>query len=159
MNWTTTQDGQQYILELTKMIIAEQAPDEAPLVDELVAIYFDNPAPPKQADSARDDPMGSGLSETLIAFSPVIAAMLKKMLDYVLAQVPEILKAEGVRIVKIKIQALFNDKPKQQGITPLTKEQLQQVRKIAINEARLFGVPKDEATRLADAVIGRLVIA
>src|SRR5690606_21820060 len=82
MNWTTTQDGQQYILELTKMIIAEQAPDEAPLVDELVAIYFDNPAPPKQADSARDDPMGSGLSETLIAFSPVIAAMLKKMLDY-----------------------------------------------------------------------------
>lgn len=156
--WINTTEGREFILELSQSVVAEVAPEELPLFAELAQEYLDDPSPPDLAAPANNEPLGFGLEEILVAVTPAAMAMTSSALTYVLAEVIKATQAESAAVIKSKIKTLFNAKEKSHDPPPLTPEQLDRVRKLARKQARSFGMNADQAERMVDALIGRLVM-
>lgn len=165
--WTDTPEGRKLIQELSKDIVAETAPEEMDLFDELVMEYFNNPAPPDLSAKPKDDPLGFGLNEVLIAVTPAAAAMVNEVLKHLMTESIGAVKDESSDMVKKKVKKLFNpekkdDQPtkKDDGeVRPLNKEQLEQVKKLARKQAIKFGIGPDKAEKMANALVGSLVLS
>ena len=157
--WTKSSEGQKLIKELSKVIVVEVAPEEIDLFDELVVEYFRDPTPPDRSQTQKDDPLGFGIEETLIAVTPSATAVANIIINYLLTEVIKITESERAEEVKRKIKALFSsereDKVKPE---PLTKEQLENIRKLARKQAINFGIGPERAERMADALIGSLAL-
>jgi len=131
--WTETTEGRKFIQEISRGIVGEVAPEEMDMFDELVMEYFQDPTPPNLSASPKDDPLGFGLGETLVAVAPAAAAMASAVLSYLMTETIKAAQEESVEAVKKKIKALFNpeqkdDKPEKKedkSLPPLTKEQME----------------------------------
>ena len=165
--WIDTTDGQQFIQELSKEIVVEVAPEELDLFDELVAEYFRNPAPPDLSARPKDDPLGFGLGEVLIAVTPAAAAMVKEVVNYLMTESMKAAKEESAEVIEKKVKSLFNPKKKDEKPTKkndkevrqLNKEQLEQVKKLARRQAIKFGISEDKAEKMANALVGSLALS
>ncbi len=162
--WTETSEGQEYIKEVSKRIVTEFAPEELDLFDDLITEYFVDPTSPDLTKSRGDDALAFGVGEVLVAVTPAAAAMVTAVLTRVFTEVVEVIKEEesGEKI-KETIKGIFSreekdsiddDKPQ-----PLTSDQLEQVKKLARRQAKKFGLEHDLANKMADALIGALVLA
>jgi len=106
------------------------------------------------------------LGETLVAVAPAAAAMASAVLSYLMTETIKAAQEESVEAVKKKIKALFNpeqkdDKPEKKedkSLPPLTKEQMEQVKKLARKQAIQFGIKPDKADKMASALIGSLAL-
>jgi hypothetical protein len=158
--WTNTSEGQKLIQEMSKDIVIEVAPEELDIFDELVMEYFQDPTPPQVQSSQKDDPLGFGIEETLIAITPAAAAVANIVINHILTEFIKITESESSEAVKGKIKALFHSGNKDQtnNPTPLTKDQLENIRKVARNQAIRHGVKADKADKIANALIGRLAL-
>ena len=157
--WTESSEGHKLIKELAKDIVVEVAPEEMDLFDELVMDYFEDPTPPDQTRSEKDDPLGFGIEETLIAVTPAATAVANIVVNYLLTELIKVIDSERTEVVKAKLKALFGSKSKDKAKpTPLTKEQLEIVRKLALTQAIKFGIGPEKAERMADALIGSLAL-
>jgi len=164
--WTQTPEGRKLIWELSKGIVVEIAPEEMDLFDELVMEYFQDPTPPDLSAKPKDDPLGFGLGEVLIATTPAVAAMVDGVLNYLINEIVKAAQGESAELIKRKIKDLFNpkkeektDKSNEDDVVSLTKEQLEQVKKLARKQAIKFGIGSDKADRMANALIGSLALA
>ena len=158
--WTKSSEGRKFIQEISKDIVVEVAPEEMDLFDELVMEYFQNPTPPDFSVSPKDDPLGFGIGETLVAVAPAAAAMAEVVLNSLMNESLRTAQEESAELVKRKIKSLFNSKQKEaKDPIPLTKEQLEQVRKLAIKQAIKFGIGPEKAEKMANALIGSLALA
>jgi hypothetical protein len=165
--WTDTPEGRKLIQELSKDIVVEVAPEEMDLFDELVKEYFHDPTPPDVSAKPKDVPLGFGLGEVLIAVTPAATAMVNEVLKYVMSESINTAKEESAEAVKKQVKKLFiqekeHEKPakKEDGeVRPLNKEQLEQVKKLARKQAIKFGISEDKAEKMANALIGSLVLA
>jgi hypothetical protein len=161
--WDETEEGRNYVEAVSRLVVAEIDADELEFFDELVEEYYEDPHPPKAADAA----MGSGFGETLVAITPAAMAMATAVLSHVLTELTGVLKEETTEALKAALQRLF--RPEEEGKTPesgddegpapFTKEQLEEIRRIARREARRFGVDSTTATNMAYAVVGALAVA
>jgi hypothetical protein len=154
---TKTAEQRLYLATITKTIVTEVAPEEIDLFDELLQEYFDNPVPPVSSSADEDDPLGSGLSEALIAVTPAAAAMASAALTYILTEIIKVTQEETVTALKQKIKVLFDGK-KGDEMNPLSPDQLEQIKTHAEREAIAFGVEPAMAQRMARALIGSLVL-
>jgi hypothetical protein len=166
--WTKTTEGRELIQEISKRVVNQIAPEELDLFDELVLEYFQNPSLPDELSKQKDNPLGFGLGETLIAISPAAAAMVNAVLSYLMTEVLKTAQDESAELIKKKVKELFNPEKdndsafvhkNKKDIPPLTKEQLEQVRKLAIKQAMAFKVAPDKAQRMADSLIGTLALS
>lgn len=165
--WTDTPDGRKLIQELSKNIVVEIAPEEMDLFDELVAEYFHDPTPPDLTAKPKDDPLGFGLGEVLIAVTPAATAMVNAVLNHLFTESVNAAKEESADIVKIKIKKLFHPERKDEKpatkddkeVRPLNKEQLEQVKKLARKQAIKFGIHSDKAEKMANALVGSLALS
>lgn len=165
--WTETSEGQKLIQEISKDIVGEVAPEEMDMFDELVEEYFQNPTPPDLSAKPKDDPLGFGLGEVLVAVTPAAAAMVNEVIKYLMNETITAAKDESAEMVKKKVKKLFNpekkdDKPakKEEGeVRPLNKEQLEQVKKLARKQATKFGIGPDKAEKMANALVGSLALS
>lgn len=165
--WTETSEGQKLIQEISKDIVGEVAPEEMDMFDELVEEYFQNPTPPDMSVKPKDDPLGFGLGEVLVAVTPAAAAMVNEVIKYLMNETITAAKDESAEMVKKKVKKLFNpekkdDKPakKEEGeVRPLNKEQLEQVKKLARKQATKFGIGPDKAEKMANALVGSLALS
>jgi hypothetical protein len=165
--WVQTSEGQALIRELSKTVVTETVQVEMDLFEELVEGYFQHPVPPEPSAQLRDDPLGFGLDEVLIAVTPAAAAMVSAVLNHLGTEFIHVAKDESAEVVKKRVKELFQKKKKSdklvkkvdKGVRPLNKEQLEQVKKLARNEAIRFGVSKDKAEKMANALVGKLALA
>lgn len=165
--WTDTPEGRKLIQELSKGIVAETAPEEMDLFDELVTEYFQNPTPPDLSAKPKEDPLGFGLNELLIVVTPAAAEIVRSVLNHLMTETMEAAKDESAEMVKKKVKKLFNpenknEKPakKDDGeVRPLNKEQLEQVKKLARKQAIKFGIGPDKAEKMANALVGSLALS
>lgn len=146
--WTNTDKGREFITELAKSIITEVEPAELPLFDELILEYFADPTPPDLSVQMSDDPAGSGLGEIMVAVTPAAAAIASAVLTYILTEVIKTFQEESAEALKKKIKGLF--RKKDDSPSPLTTEQLEQIRKIALKKAQEFGVEANQARQIAN---------
>lgn len=165
--WTQSSEGHKLIQEISKNIVVEVAPEEMDLFDELVVEYFQDSTPPDLSAKPKDDPLGFGLGEVLIAATPAVAAMVDVVLNYLVNEIIKAAQGESAELIKRKIKVLFNPekkdektgKPGQDDVVPLTKEQLEQVKKLARKQAIKFGIGPDKAEKMANALIGSLALS
>lgn len=165
--WTDSPEGHKLIQELSKDIVVEIAPEEMDLFDELVAEYFQDPTPPDLSARPKDDPLGFGLGEVLIATTPAVAAMVDVVLNYILNEIVKAAQGESTELIKRKIKDLFNPEKKEENtskhgqddVMPLTKEQMEHVKKLARKQAIKFGIGSDKAEKMANALVGSLALS
>ena len=56
--WTDAPEDRAFVAELSRDVIAEVAPEEIALFDQLVAEYYADPTAPDRAAQADDDALG-----------------------------------------------------------------------------------------------------
>lgn len=151
-----TTEGRQLIVDFSKHLITQVAPEELDLFDELIEEYFDDPTPPDLSESDDDDALGFGLNELAVAITPAAAAAASSAVGYILSEVLKSTQEEGAAVLAKKVRKLLNPKDKTEA---LTTEQLRQVRRLALTQAKIFGMETSQARRMADALIGSLALA
>ncbi len=162
--WVESAEGRKFVEEISKTIVAQIAPEELDMFDELMQEYFQNPKPTDRSAGAGDDPLGFGLGETLVAVAPAAAAMVSAVTTYITTEAVKAAQEETTAVVKQKIKALFNpgkadsDQKSKKEIAPLTKEQLEQVKRLARKQAVQFGIKPEQAEKMANALIGSLAL-
>ena len=152
--WTQTPEGDQFIQELSRELVSQFAPEELEMFDELYRDYQKNPAPPA-VEPGRDDALGSGLGEVIVAVTPAASAMATAVVSFIVGEVLKAAREEGTEKIKARVKAVFNPKS-QEKAAPLSQEQLEQVRKLAARRAVDFGLSPEQAKQMALALIGSL---
>jgi hypothetical protein len=165
--WTETIEGRKFIQEVSKSIVVQIAPEELDLFDDLVSEYLQDPTPPDLTTAAKDDPLGFGLAETLVAITPAAMAIVNIVLNHLMTESVKAAQEESTEVIKKKIRALFNPEKKddrsadrlETDLPPLTKEQMEHVRKLARKQAIAFGIAPAKASQMVDALVGSLALA
>jgi hypothetical protein len=159
--WTETTEGQRYVEDVSKFIVAEVAPGELDLFDELTK-YYEDRSPPDRAETAGDDSLAFGLAEVIVPVTPAALALVIAVLNYIFAETTAALEDRGEGWLKERLGQIFPSEDKDRTETrerePYTNEQLKQIRRIARREARRFGMESDMANKMADVLIGRLAL-
>lgn len=157
--WTETAEGRKLIQDISKEIILDVAPEEIDLFDELVDEYFQDPQPPDTSPAAKDDPLGFGIDEALVAATPAAAAVVQVILNYVTTDLFKVAREETAEAVRGKIKTFFRKEQNEEAEPePLTKEQLEQIKKLARRQAMKFGMSADRADKMANSLVGLLVL-
>lgn len=153
-------EGQVIIEDLSKRLVSKLAPEELEMFEELYAEYRANPVPPVDTDN--DDPLGFGVTEIMAAVTPAAGAAASATVSYLASEIIKSTKDESAVIIQDKIKALFNpDKKKAQADDPppLSKESLEQIKKMAVKSARAQGLSPKRAEQMALALVGLLVLS
>jgi hypothetical protein len=156
--WTETTEGRKYVHEISKKVVSRVAPEEVDLFEELLQQYFDNPHASALDSKAGDDPLGSGLAEPLLAATPAAAAMASAVIGFLVNEVMKAAQKETATMIKEKIPGLFVPDKKTGGSPPVTKEQLDQIKNLARNQANLFGFTAENAEKMTNALIESLTL-
>lgn len=152
--WNHTPEGKKLVKEVSKEIVADIAPEEMELVDELLEDYYANPVVPEN----KDNPLGFG-SDLLAASTPVIALALQTLFNFVLNEVWVSAQKEGAVLIAQKMKALLNpDKEKAKPAFGLTQEQLEKAKKLIKKEAMRGGMKPKKAEDLALKIVSRIAL-
>ncbi|MBI4739785.1 hypothetical protein HY772_09720 [Candidatus Woesearchaeota archaeon] len=156
--WNGSTEQRAAIEEISKDLVTQLAPEELDLFGELAQDYFDDPKPLSKSKHS-DDPLGFGIFEAMTIMTPVAMAMASTVLTFVTTEVIKSAKDESAAVIKKKIKALFNKADKQEADSPsLTKEQMEQVKKLAYKQATDFGMDAATAEKMSNALIGSLAL-
>ena len=157
--FVNSSEGQVIIQDLSKRLVSQLAPEELEMFDELYEEYRANPAPPTDTDT--DDPLGFGISEIIAAITPAAGAAASATVAYLASEVIKSTKDESAVVIQNKIKALFNpDKKKSMdNPPPLSKEALEQIKKLAVKSARAQGLSPKKAEQMALALVGLLALS
>jgi len=150
------QEDHKLIEEILKPIIEELAPEETDLFGYLLEQYQANPSPSGPKMQLKDDPIGFGPGDIVMAITPAATAALLAMLNYLRDQAGQQIFADGWTNARQKIKKWF--KSQKESINPIEREQLIKIRQVAIRQAISYGLDKADAEKLADGIIGRLAI-
>lgn len=153
----------QLVLDLSRDIVSEVAPEELPLFRPIGEAYLQNPheAPPDHKSG--DEMLGFGVAESAALLTPVILPIMGSVVKYLAGEVTTSLKDHSSEAISDTIKNLFRRfrptgaKPDAMP-PPLSREQLQQVHRLASEKARKFDLPEEQAQLLADAITGSLAL-
>lgn len=154
-------DDRALIVEVSRDVVAAMAPEEIPLFRPLSAAYFDAP---KRLDQApKDDMLGFGGGEVVVALTPVVLSVLGEVLVYLRHELAQAAAKDVTGAVDGGVHALFRRvRPAVQAAparpAALSREQLAEVGRLAFERARAMRVSEGRARLLADAVVGSLVL-
>lgn len=158
--WKGSVEERAVIEEISKDLITQLAPEEIDLFGELAQDYFNDPAPPTSSKH-RDDPLGFGGSDLIVAATPVAMAMVSAMITFVTTEALKSAKDESADLIKKRVKGLFKkfSATSEPAAAPtLTKDQLEQVKKLALKQAADFGMDAATAEKMSNALIGSLAI-
>ena len=149
------------IVEVSRDVVAAVAPEEIVLFRPMSAAYFD--APDRLGQAPKDDMLGFGASEAVVALTPVALSVISAVITYLRGEVARATGKEVGQIVDEQVHALFRRfHHGEQGAAPtpsgLSKDQLAAVGRLAFEHARALHVGEGRAHLLADAVVGGLVL-
>ena len=150
------------VSELARDLVASNAPQELPLFPALSNAYFRDPQKSLENQKPKDEALGFGIAEAVTFVTPVALAVITDVLKYLAEHVSELVKKEGAALADEWMKRVFKkfhhaqDEPKQApgGLGP---EQIAQVRRLAFEKACQLKLPVEQASLLADSVVGSLV--
>lgn len=152
--WNDTPESKALITEVSKEIVAEIAPEELELVDELLDDYYANP----EVHEGKDNPLEFG-SEFLAASTPVVAMALHTLFGFIVSEVWGSAQKEGAALIAEKMKALLNPtKEKPEPGLGLTQEQLEKAMKLIKKEAQRGGMNPKKAEDLALKIVARIAL-
>ncbi len=153
--WTDTAEGHQLVEEISKDIVAQIAPEEMEMFDELLQEHFQNP----ESSTTDDEPLGFG-GELMVAVTPVVAMVVEAVIKFLLEEVIKAAKQESVTLITQKVKTLFNPSREKKGALPtLTQEQLERIKQLVRKEALRSGMKPKKAEDVALMITARLALA
>lgn len=157
---------------LARRALAETAPEELPLFRATSTAYFADPEGTLARRGGKDEMLGFGAEAAMVLVSPIALDVAKNVVTYVVDRIRLAVKSEGDAAIDGAVSRFFarllgkdadSDDPSSagdQGETrgvELTQAELQEIRSVAIEQARALDLPEAKAVLLADAVVGGLV--
>jgi len=160
-------DDRELIVEVSRDVVAAVAPEEMVLFRPMSTAYFDSPD--RLAQAPKDDLLGFGAGDAVVALTPVALSVMSAVLTYLRREVAQATNKEVTQIIDEQLHALFRRFHRREPGAPpapapaapapgLSKEQLAEVGRLAFEHARAMHVPQGRARLLADAVVGSLVL-
>jgi hypothetical protein len=154
------------VAALARDAVASTAPEELPLFRRTSEAYFDDPSQVLTSPKSKDEALGFGVETAVVLVTPAALAVATSVVQYLSTEVGGALKGEIGPRIKDLVEGLFRrgengatsddtEKAEKAEPPPLTKEQLDEVYRVANTVARRL-LPADRASTLADAVVGRL---
>jgi hypothetical protein len=146
------------VSELAELTLELAAPEELAVFPETAEEYFDDPQAvldPKR----RDEAVGFGLDAALL--TPFVLAVATPVIQFLVATVGDAVLEESKPLVARLIRRLFRradqaSEPADRA-APLSVDQARQVREIAYQRAKGLGLSENQATTLADSMVGSLL--
>ncbi len=176
-------EEQELISELAQSVLAQAAPDELPVFEETAQDYFDDPAATLRPHG-RDEPVGFGIDIALL--TPYVLAVATPVIQLIVSLVSDAVHTDSRSALAPLVRRLFRlPEPASGGggtaeatagakagataggvaasadeaPLALTTEQARQIHDVALERGRSLGLVDEQASLLADAVVGGLVVA
>lgn len=164
-------DDQALIMELSRTVLSEAAPDEMVVFDETAREYFADPEETLRPHQ-RDEPVGFGVDIALL--TPYVLAVATPVIQLIVDFVADAVKSDSRSLLAPRVRRLFRISDPAAPEVPaatytaaagngdplsLTAAQAQRIHDVALERGRSLGLPDDRAGMLADAVVGGLVVA
>jgi hypothetical protein len=156
------------VAELARSAVSKAAPEELPLFRATSEAYFENPEA-LAAQRSGDNMLGFGVESALLLVTPVALAVSRDVLSFVVEQLRSQAHEHGKEVIDRLVARLLHrgEKPAAETAVAeadaeppeLTEEQLEEVRKIALEKARQLKLAPDKAELLADSLVGSLATA
>ena len=151
------------IVELTKAVVAQTAPQELPILPATARAFFKDPDAASRPGKQRDDMLGFGV-DSLTLITPTVLAVATAVVRFLVDEVAKSVKAEGAGVIRAMVHRLFRrDETEDSENLPakpeLSREQLAEIRQLAFEKASELRLPPDQAGMLADSMVGSLVLA
>lgn len=145
------------VVDLSRDLVETLAPEELVVFPAVSAAFFDDP---KSLDSkATDTMLGSGVEGTVVLLTPVVMAVMAEVTAFLRSELPKALPHVVGTVAEEGIRTIFRKFHKRETAAPaLTRDQLDRIRSIVFEVARLARLSERQARLLADAVIGSLVV-
>lgn len=145
----TSESGEQRkVRDIVRVVIADVAPDELPLVDALRQLDDATAVRRLNQSNRRREPLGFGLETLAVLLTPIVWKVLDRLANRLLDRTVE----RAVDYSLLRLRRLFRRPKTEQRLPALSDEQIDgvcaQIRKMA-DEA---GADDDDATRLVDRV-------
>jgi len=105
--------------------------------------------------------LGFGIETAVILLTPIAIAVARDVLGYLRDQVTELASNKGKQGVDVLIARLTGEEGHEgeDDPEPLTEEQLEEVRELAVEKAKQLKLDDDRAALLADSLVGSLATA
>lgn len=151
------------ITTLARAAVERAAPEELPLFRATSEAYLRDPTALEQR-GGKDDLLGFGVEAAAVLVTPVALSVARDVLVFLGDQIRRVARKEGEAAVdRIVDRAAGRDEdaaaPAPDGPAELTDEQLEQVRALALEKAKLLKLPDAKAALLADSLVGSLATA
>jgi hypothetical protein len=161
---TVTDD--ELAVALARSAVERAAPEEMVIFPAASEAFLEGDDPSKKT---RGDPMlGFGVESAVVLLTPVALTVAKDVLGYLREQLKKQADEHGDDAFDWLVRKIFRrgdgdkkDEAPAVAAEPaeLTDEQLEEVRKLAIEKAKQLKLPKDKAELLADSIVGSLATA
>jgi hypothetical protein len=172
-------DEQAIIEALAHSAVKDVAPEELPLFGPTSEAYFD-PARGTPAGAKSDEMLGFGVdaAAAMVFVTPVALEAAKSVVGYVIGELQTALKDQAKPMIQGLVKRLLHggakpvgaheDKTAEAGghapakaaadeAPPFTREQLDELHKVALKTAERMGMQREKASVVADAIVGAIV--
>jgi hypothetical protein len=152
----------QTVAEIARDVLIQLAPQEKALFRPISESYFRNPEKTLAENKAKDEMLGFGAAEAVTLLTPVILAVSVDVIKFLVAEAQKALQSESSSLINETVKAWFGkfrQTDEKKTPPPLTADQLEQVRKIAIKKAQQLKLSEKNTKLLADAIVGSLAVA
>jgi hypothetical protein len=159
---TVTDD--ELAVALARSAVERAAPEEMVIFPAASEAFLEGDDPSKRT---RGDPMlGFGVESAVVLLTPVALTVAKDVLGFLREQLKKQADEHGDEAFDWLVKKIFrrgddtkDESPAAAAPAELTDEQLEEVRKLAIEKAKQLKLPKDKAELLADSLVGSLATA
>lgn len=151
------------VTTLARAAVERAAPEELPLFRATSEAYLRDPTALEQR-GGKDELLGFGVEAAAVLVTPVALSVARDVLVFLGDQIRRVARKEGEAAVdRIVDRAAGRDEeaaaPAPDRPAELTDEQLEQVRALALEKAKLLKLPDAKAALLADSLVGSLATA
>lgn len=154
------------VAQLSRDVVKDLAPNELPLFGAVSRAYAKNPEQAEKVIKSKDEVLGFGLEVGLL-LTPAVIAVAEAVVRFLGAELLKLGEQAAGTAVDTTVhnvlshtsEAKQTEKARAGATASLTSAQLAEVRKVAINRAISLHLPRDQAERLADAMVARLAVA
>jgi hypothetical protein len=155
------------VTALARAAVERAAPEELPIFRATSEAYLRDPSA-LQRREGKDEMLGFGVDAAMVLVTPVALSVARDVLAFVGEQIRRVARKEGEGAVDALVDRVAGRDgdeapepaaPAAAGPAGLTDEQLEQVRTLALEKAKLLKLSDAKAALLADSLVGSLATA
>jgi len=151
----------QLVADVARDQVEQVAPQEAPIFPLLSEAYFQDPDKMLEAQG-KDEMLGFGLEAGAVLLTPVVMTVTREVVEFVAGEVMKSVQTQSSGLISDFVKKIFKkfrseaEAKGEKVPPPLTREQIGQVKELALEKGRQLQLTPDQAELLADSLAGSL---